>query len=144
MWRFLAGFSAVGNTEWAEKKIKTVTHVFSKTKLKLLTVQKCVIAHFRITLHCRQTKASKCMNSEHLASIWLSQNLLVLIKKACNSLKSQNVANWKRPLFYNFNYHRVRFKDFVRPTNAHFCFRRKECFHINFCLTFVGRSAIGI
>ena len=27
MWRFIAGLSAVSNTEWAEKKIKTVRHV---------------------------------------------------------------------------------------------------------------------
>ena len=35
MWRLFVGFSAVRNTQWAEKKIKTVPHVFLKTKLKL-------------------------------------------------------------------------------------------------------------
>ena len=29
MWRFIAGLSADRNTEWAEKKNKTVPHVFS-------------------------------------------------------------------------------------------------------------------
>ena len=33
MQRFLAGFSAVRNNEWAEKKIKTVSRVILKTKL---------------------------------------------------------------------------------------------------------------
>ena len=28
MWRFIAGLSAVRNTEWAENKIKSVLHVF--------------------------------------------------------------------------------------------------------------------
>ena len=28
MWRFIAGLSAVRNTEWAEEKIKTVPHMF--------------------------------------------------------------------------------------------------------------------
>ena len=28
MWRFIACLSAAKNTEWAEKKIKTVPHVF--------------------------------------------------------------------------------------------------------------------
>ena len=35
MWRFIAGLSAVRKTEWAEKKIIIVPHVFLKTKLTL-------------------------------------------------------------------------------------------------------------
>ena len=31
MWRFIAGLSAIRNTEWAENKIKTVPHVFYYT-----------------------------------------------------------------------------------------------------------------
>ena len=40
----LASLSAVRNTEWAEKKVKTVAQVFLKTKTKtFMTVPKCVI-----------------------------------------------------------------------------------------------------
>ena len=44
MQRFLAGFSAVRSAEWAEKKIKTVPHVFSvKNRTKTFrTVPKCI------------------------------------------------------------------------------------------------------
>ena len=75
MWCFTAGLSAVRNTEWAEKKIKTALHVSNMT---------CLYWVFAVIIYVMEQDQFKnnwgsyfCKNLRTN----LGQNLLVLIKK---------------------------------------------------------------
>ena len=87
--RFLASFSATRNSEWAEKKIKTVhTTCVSKNYTKtFMRVPPCTIDMVETRTIYEQLRLKLCKN---VRTMRLGQNLLVPINKACSF---QNI--WK-------------------------------------------------